>query len=1212
MKKIVFTLFCLAFLGSMKSQGIAIPETYFGNNAWHINFKESDENLFAAGFEAQLAAAKASGVKYFRIGGITPGWDPLYDFNTQTLAVTNYTRFVYLIEKIRDAGMDVIIQVGVVPPSFTVACQNGYSPTLVNPLSSLSVAQQASVAASLVDYLNNTLKLKVMYWSIGNEPDLAIKTCTNPSGYSLGTESDAGEIADYIKTFSAAMKNKYPQIRIMGPEIASFSTDDFGPTNKLMRALISNPSTSASTSIMGTINDANNLADGQHYIDVISFHYYPGSSFSINADVHGNPTHSTSGFAAKLNSSAVSGRTGLVEMITDAGRNVTNCHIACTEFNIDVDNGITESIATYSTLMNSYDNRGFAGGQWICEVLAEGLKQQSGTIPWAQFTNLWSVKEGECAYDVPSGTRPFGYISGCDETENTKRPMYWHYRLMAAHFKEMFFSLSSITSTVQNVKAFASRSEDKIAVMILNQSSNDYTFEVSLKTPSLAIQGQLNLGFSIAAATGTPLYFADGTNNNTERKLMAHSTVLILFTCTGKPSRRYDYLRSGTYVTTYEPEISSSLGSPLIGDNIVAMANWSGAGGSTLQVSMTNSFTYSWSGPNGIPVTVGPSGQTATLTRPGSSDPANVYTFAATDSEGCRSTQTYCVFTSFTTGGSGFHSQITTVSGSTCGLNTGSACVSANFSATYVWDGGSPITTNCKTGLAPGPHTVEVYLNANLIDRHYCYVHVLPNTKPPIDAGVDRVAYRYCTNTIVAYPDLTLQGYWKYEWYKGNSKVPTSTLNPVVFTNWTSDKYRVRVYDYTTGCENWDSLNIKTIEGMCTSYTLGIAYGVPCDPLFNATYRKSVSIITHTITQDTIINRDYYLDRVLVVPEGITLKIEDCELACATEASIIVQPGGSFKMNKTFMHPCGNNLWGGIKITGLGGGSGGLTFDTITITNSVVKNAEYAITLENTSGAVVDGNMFYGGTAALNLQGTQNFQFSGNRFHGMTDAIRSTESPENNFSSEIAENLFQEVTTAINLQNDDQANLVIVCNRFHNYSDYAIYSANTLMKDQGTVNDGPGNVFNSSSTLTNHQLYHDRNPITYHCDPSFTFTLSQSGGLAATASVANADGVCPKIQVSERAGIADLRDIEFESINVSVYPNPFSDKLTFIYNISGGSGDATLLIMDLTGRVVGSSTLLQTRKELILEGLGLPNGLYICSVTTSQGHSKQFKLICLK
>lgn len=376
MKKQLSVITALLLLSSTLSfgQGITINRDIYGINAWYIDAKGAGTSTFAATFESELNAVKASGCRYVRIGGIAPNWDQLYNFNPQNLSIiTPVNRLEYLITKIREAGMDVIIQVSYNPSCPNYTLQSGY-----NPLGPLTLQQQATVAANLVDYLNNTWapankQDPIQYWIVSNEPDLPLGTCSNPKGYSMASQNEAVNIAGYLKAFSTAMKNKFSSIKIIGPEIASFTTDDNGPVNEMMVALISNPTSSAATSVMGQI-PSGNAAAGQWYVDVVSFHYYPGSSNNSKTLVRDNPTHTTSGFAAKLNSTGISGRTGLVEMITAAGRTINDCRIACTEFNLDNTTNRNES-THFVEMIQEWDNRSFVGGQWVCEVFAEAFKQ---------------------------------------------------------------------------------------------------------------------------------------------------------------------------------------------------------------------------------------------------------------------------------------------------------------------------------------------------------------------------------------------------------------------------------------------------------------------------------------------------------------------------------------------------------------------------------------------------------------------------------------------------------------------------------------------------------------------------------------------------------------------------------------------------------------------------------------------------------------------
>ena len=243
MKKQLSVIAALLLMSSTLSfgQGITINRDIYGINAWYIDAKGAGTSTFAATFESELNAVKASGCRYVRIGGIAPNWDQLYDFNNTTLAITNATRVVYLCEKVREAGKEVIIQVSYNPscPNYTLA--SGY-----NPLGPLTLQQQATVAANLVEYLNNTLMLKIEYWIISNEPDLPLGSCSDPRGLGLTAQTSAGTISTYIKEFSWRMKSKSPGIKIIAAELAQFGTDQgtdgqgnyFNPSHKIMADLV--------------------------------------------------------------------------------------------------------------------------------------------------------------------------------------------------------------------------------------------------------------------------------------------------------------------------------------------------------------------------------------------------------------------------------------------------------------------------------------------------------------------------------------------------------------------------------------------------------------------------------------------------------------------------------------------------------------------------------------------------------------------------------------------------------------------------------------------------------------------------------------------------------------------------------------------------------------------------------------------------------------
>jgi hypothetical protein len=254
MKKLaIYFSLCLMFdLQNLDGQ-IAVPvekNTFYSTNAWYINVAPTIPADIISTIGPVLASVAATGCKFVRIGGFDPNWKPLYSFNaagTTTLA----TNLIYLINQIRNAGMDVIVQVGHNP-----VC------SALTPLGPLSFQQQAQTAGTLVNLLNNSgaLNRKVDFWSIANEPNMSI-VCTFPGaeGFEYDQESEAGTIASYVKAYATEMKNADPMIQIIGPEMTSFGSDVGFSINKLMAALLAAPTgTGASTSILGKISSPGN------------------------------------------------------------------------------------------------------------------------------------------------------------------------------------------------------------------------------------------------------------------------------------------------------------------------------------------------------------------------------------------------------------------------------------------------------------------------------------------------------------------------------------------------------------------------------------------------------------------------------------------------------------------------------------------------------------------------------------------------------------------------------------------------------------------------------------------------------------------------------------------------------------------------------------------------------------------------------------------
>lgn len=255
----MFNFLILLFLigkGLILYGQVPIKPGVFGQNAWWINMSNPGNSGI------NWTEIAASGVTIVRIGGIEPNYFPMYNWYIPSLNIRPITdntnevqRLITLIDAIRGAGMDVIVQVGYNPQD---VCPN------TPPLGGLTMQQQATIAGNLVAYLNGTvyanhLKGPILNWSIANEPDLYLQCGPNSSdykGFAYNQQTDAARVSAYIKEFSKAMKNAHPantgELKIFGPELATFGTDANYSVNIVLNELINNPSNT--NSIMGTIN----------------------------------------------------------------------------------------------------------------------------------------------------------------------------------------------------------------------------------------------------------------------------------------------------------------------------------------------------------------------------------------------------------------------------------------------------------------------------------------------------------------------------------------------------------------------------------------------------------------------------------------------------------------------------------------------------------------------------------------------------------------------------------------------------------------------------------------------------------------------------------------------------------------------------------------------------------------------------------------------
>ncbi len=346
----------------------------------------------------------------------------------------------------------------------------------------------AQQAADIVKFINVISGKNVKYWSIGNEPDL---------GYSY---TSASQVAAYYKSFASAMKSIDPTILIMGPETAWFN---YNIINGL-------------TTPGGPDDITGKDGNGRYYLDVISFHTYPFNGTQTRAQVISSLTSSNSlqTNLAYLNTRVAAcntahGRTGAAKLTT-----------AITEANITWQNNASDNL--YGVGANS-----FIGGQFWAEMIGVALKNN------VDFINFWSVAEGN------SIVSNIGYV---DANSNTKKPSFYHFKLLADNLKGNYVNG---TTNNTNVKSFGSQNSQQTCVLIMNQDlTNSYTYTTRLNTTAIAGNSALKININAnipAEYTGS---------------ISSQATILLIFNSAGALMEKYEYSLMNNAVAGLPPTLT--------------------------------------------------------------------------------------------------------------------------------------------------------------------------------------------------------------------------------------------------------------------------------------------------------------------------------------------------------------------------------------------------------------------------------------------------------------------------------------------------------------------------------------------------------------------------------------------------------------------------------------------------------------------------------
>lgn len=366
--------------------------------------------------------------------------------------------------------------------------RRGLEPVLQVPVNGRQFS--ASQAADLVAFINGPPNSRgVKYWSIGNEPDLDSSEYPQPE--------TAAYISGYLKEFASAMKQVDPSIKILGPETAWYNDD-------IINAL---------TDCGGQYDVTGKDPYGRYYVDIISFHHYGfgGGSNQTRPAVIGKLTEQY-GFNDDL--ATLKNRLSLCDgEHLRSGANTLK--IAVTEANVDYQNPTGDGLGGVGAAS-------FLGGQYWAELM--GIAMKHGV----DFVTFWSVKEG----DIPE--RELGYL----DADGSKRPTYYHFQMLSQNFRG---NAVNATDNQSNVKVFAAKDVDQIAVLILNQeSATSYDYKVQLNTTAVTTN---TLRINVEA----------GVNASTTGTIADESTILLLFDSSGVLKKKIEYKADGNppVLTTY-------------------------------------------------------------------------------------------------------------------------------------------------------------------------------------------------------------------------------------------------------------------------------------------------------------------------------------------------------------------------------------------------------------------------------------------------------------------------------------------------------------------------------------------------------------------------------------------------------------------------------------------------------------------------------------
>ena len=476
---LLLAAFCLAI--SVFSQ-VPISPTFYGQNFWFTNF---EGNPSATKVDlANWPWVVDGGSRMVRVGGHNYNYDE--DDPNILSSPDTAIGYVQIVDAIRSKGCEPMISVP-------------FDPNIGDEGKDLYT--QAENAAEIVRFINKVHKRNVKYFIIANEPGADYNYYDHTSATPVITNIVLSNIRDYVKVFSVAMKSVDPTIKIIAPELEwaiPDLLDELFPFSGI-----------GLYSLKGEIQQG--PATGENYVDYMSYHTY-------------------SGYSPVLSTRELYIEEGYEEMVEY--QNVYNAHFSSGSYikmivdEFNVGEGIPSAFdATTFDITTAPNANSFIGGQLVAEKMMGMMNANDGGVPVVEISNMWSVRENSA----------HGFIH-FDGANYYRKPSYWHYWLLGNYFKGTFYGNTNISppGPFRGMKAFACKTSDYVAVLVMNQTLTTNSFTLNFNGPP-GSTGNANFAFPMSGPT------IIGSYPNT---IADKSTSLLFFDCSGNYKGMYELKQS--------------------------------------------------------------------------------------------------------------------------------------------------------------------------------------------------------------------------------------------------------------------------------------------------------------------------------------------------------------------------------------------------------------------------------------------------------------------------------------------------------------------------------------------------------------------------------------------------------------------------------------------------------------------------------------------